>query len=111
MTRPCSSACTRCSLPGFFTYALSEAGVGSCEPDVGGDVLYFCGWVVCPRPKLFGCWSVQPAALAAASRSVIFCDGTEPAGQSAALAVRPPPPPLEAMITTRATTTAATSTP
>src|SRR3954447_6301918 len=111
MTRPCSSAWTRCVLPGVFRYAPSWAGTGLCGPDVGGAVLYFTGFSVWPRPSIRGLWSVQPAVLTEASRSLTLRAGMDPDGHEAALALSPEPPPDAAAITTIATTTAATSPP
>src|SRR5204863_8530307 len=100
MTRPCSSAWTRCVLPGLFRYAPSWAGTGLCGPDVGGAVLYVTGWSVCSRPSIFGLWSVQPAALTAVSRSLTLRAGTDPDGHDEALALSPEPPPDAKAITT-----------
>src|SRR3954469_18390284 len=90
MTRPCSSACTRCSLPGLLRKAWSWAGTGLCEPEVGGCDLYLTGLVTWPAPSFFGFLYTQPAAFTAASRSEIFCLGTEPEGH--APEDEPPPP-------------------
>src|SRR3954449_12049771 len=113
MTRPCSSACTRCSSPGFFRYALSLAGVGLCSPDVGGCDLYFWIFKVCPRPSSFGLCTVQPAAFAAASRSLILRPGIDPSGQEPddppVALFEPLSPPEASAIAATAITTAPTS--
>src|SRR5689334_11851616 len=112
MTRPCSSACTRCSLPGLWRYAPSCAGTGLCGPELGGWLWYVTGFSVCSRPSIFGDSSLHPAAAAAAFMSVILRAGSEPDGQPPDDPSVPPDLLLDAnAIATTATTAAATSTP
>src|SRR5580765_2505657 len=53
----------------------SRAGTGLWLPDCGGLVLYWTLTSTCDEPSIGGFCSTQPAALAAASRSVSWALG------------------------------------